>query len=486
MTKSLTAYCSWCYTKSEHDLCSEQWYSKNEYKCRNCGCYVVKCSICNEMAKGRLNDEQIEQLEKLDKKNDRKWFNKFNDGRKKIFCAQHDGTISDFELLTTRIKTIDEYQNIFKTKHINMVKTTKLAAGVLTTAGVVALTITSGGGAAAIACTAGKLGLLGSASTGTAISTLTGAALSSASLAAIGGSVAAGTTIITAVGAGLGGYTGGVIANRYAGEDKYFGIHNKRRKSSDKTIFINGFLKQKKVDFSDWRLGHLPHFPDDTIYGVTWGSKDLYELGKIFASGTSVEIAKKFLINLAKKGTKKVNPVAPLVTVLGLADNPWHVSMVRAAKTGAMLADAICRSEESGFRLVGHSLGCRVIYYTLQALSSRDKQLIEDVILLGGAVGKDDINAWKTAKKAVKGKIYNCYSEKDLVLSKLYRVANANLSHPIGISPIPSRINGIRNINFSSMINGVSAHMEWQNKYENVLTKIYGKNNATRANEIVI
>ncbi len=473
MTKTVKAYCSWCYKKGKHELCDTHWYSKNEYICENCKSFVVKCVACNEMAKGRFTDKQISELEKLAGDKGRKWISKLSDNWKDMFCAQHNGTISDFKLLTKRVNTLDKYPDLLKAKHINMKKTGTIALGVLTTAGVVA--ITAGGGAAAIAAAAGKLGLLGAASTGTAISTLSGAALTSASLAAVGGTVAAGTTIITAVGAGLGGYAGGVIANKYVGEDKYFGIYEKRRKSTSNTIFINGFLQQKKVDFSDWMIGHLPHFPDDTIYGITWGSKDLYELGKIFTSGVSVEVAKKFLFNLAKRGTRRFNPIAPVVTVLGLADNPWHVSMVRAAKTGAILADAISRSNEKSFRLVGHSLGCRVIYYALQALSTKSEKMIDDVILLGGAVGKDDKVGWKTATEAVKGKIYNCYSKNDMVLSKIYRIANANLSYPIGISPISGRIRGIRNLNCSTMITGNTAHMNWQNKYENVLIKIYGK-----------
>lgn len=80
-----------------------------------------------------------------------------------------------------------------------------LVAGVAT--GGAALTF-----AGPIAATAGAAGLLGSASTGTAISTLTGAALTNASLAALGGgAVAAGGGGIvagTAVVAGAGAVTG--------------------------------------------------------------------------------------------------------------------------------------------------------------------------------------------------------------------------------------------------------------------------------------
>lgn len=65
-----------------------------------------------------------------------------------------------------------------------------------------------------IATMAGAAGLLGAASTGTAISTLSGAALTNASLAAIGGGalsaggggMAFGTAVITATGSAAGRY----------------------------------------------------------------------------------------------------------------------------------------------------------------------------------------------------------------------------------------------------------------------------------------
>ena len=75
--------------------------------------------------------------------------------------------------------------------------------------------------APAIAGTIGGLGLLGSASTGTAIGTLSGAALTNASLAAIGGGalatggggMAAGTAIVAATGTATGlGISSGIAA----------------------------------------------------------------------------------------------------------------------------------------------------------------------------------------------------------------------------------------------------------------------------------
>lgn len=80
-------------------------------------------------------------------------------------------------------------------------------------AGTVAAVATAGAAAPAIAAAVGKAGLLGAASTGTAISSLNGAALTSASLAkmgagakAVGGfGMAGGEAVISTTGGILGG-----------------------------------------------------------------------------------------------------------------------------------------------------------------------------------------------------------------------------------------------------------------------------------------
>lgn len=461
-------YCSWCYQLSKQKLHEENILTKNVYKCVKCKNLTVECTACKNMAKGPLTEKQKEELEK-NSENNRGFLSKLGDNWKNEFCAEHDGSIADFTKLNSKIKRLDEYFDLFQPKSVNLTKVGAIAAGTITSAGIVGLTLTTGGGGAALAAAAGKLGVLGTATTGTAISSLSGAALTSASLAAVGGSVAAGTAIITAAGAGLGGVAGSLLTTKYVGEDKYLGFHNKKSSKNMKTIFINGFLQQEEVDFLDWTSAHEACFPEEGLYGMTWNSKDLYELGMAFADGVRTEIAKALLIKIAKSGSKKFNPLGPVVTAIGLAGNPWHVSMIRAAKAGAILADAIMRSKEAKFNLVGHSLGCRVIYYALEALSTNRNKKVEDVILLGGAVGKDDTTGWRRATSAVRGTVFNCYSKNDHILSKLYTIANANLSHPIGISKIPITQN-IKNIDCSNFIDG---HMSWKDNYEEILRRIY-------------
>lgn len=58
--------------------------------------------------------------------------------------------------------------------------------------------------------------------------------------------------------------------------------------------------------------------------------------------------------------------------------------MINAEKTGAMLAEAISRTEGQTFTLMGHSLGARVIFFALMALSTKEQKFIKDVVLWSG------------------------------------------------------------------------------------------------------
>ena len=138
--------------------------------------------------------------------------------------------------------------------------------------------------------------------------------------------------------------------------------------------------------------------------------------------------------------------------------------------TGILLADLMARTPGKRYVLVEHSLGARVIYDALEALSTRTKSpVIQDVVLLGGAVGANDEAGWTQAANAVSGTIHNCYSTKGVVLKAAYRGANAFLSEPIGLKPITSKNESIKNWDCSSLIDG---HMKWKPRFAEVLEHI--------------
>lgn len=136
-----------------------------------------------------------------------------------------------------------------------------------------------------------------------------------------------------------------------------------------------------------------------------------------------------------------------------MSTNPWHVSLVKAEKTGVMVADILyrCRRNAS-FILMGHSLGARVIYSALSTLSTAEEPIIEEVHLFGGAVGNQSKN-WQQAQKAVRGDSYNYHSNNDTVLKYLYSVGTFFSSDPIGRTPI-SNVEGVQNIDVTKQVSG--------------------------------
>jgi hypothetical protein len=388
-------------------------------------------------------------------------------------CAEHDGTIADFEKLNIKLSDLSEYETIFEKAKWNLAKGGKIAVGMI--AGAVVFGPFAYLAAPGVASGLGAAGLLGTASTGTAISALSGAALTSASLAALGpGGMAGGIAFVSAIGAALGGTQGAVVSNNYFGAIKDFKITKIKEGSGPALIFINGFLSQKNQDSSDWINAVSDKYPSNPYYYVNWEASSLYKMGSLLGKGIGGAAFKKFITELMKRGSKsfaqKLNPLNWAQAVAELIGNPWHTSMVKASMTGILLADLIARTNNpDGFILMGHSLGSRVIYYLLCALATKNTSQINDVFLLGGAVDRKDAKGWKDAIKPVKGRIVNCYSDNDSTLKFLYQGANALASSPIGLGDIEVYHEKFINIDVTSIIDG---HMQYKDKFGKILQNI--------------
>ena len=387
-------------------------------------------------------------------------------------CAEHDGSIASFEKLALKPDGISDYNLIFERRKINVLRIARIGLSVIAGAMIFAplAFLAAPGFAAAI----GATGLLGEAGTGTAIVTLSGGALTNASLAAIGGSMAAGVVIITAVGAALGGYKGAIVSNAYFGQIKDFRIckfENSPDSQKQAVVVINGW---GDLEVSEWERSLQEHFGDRTWYYVEWETTMLRKLGSM-AGNISKRSALKWFgewsVQASRRFPKLIGRISIVDSLSDLLPNPWHISMVKAQMVGVMLADAISRNPDWQFTLVGHSLGARAIYYALEALSTKDHPMIDDVYLLGGAVGggeKDNLG-WETAAKVVRGRIYNCYSRNDAVLKNLYKPANVFMSEPAGREPIVLRHLKIFNQDCTALIDG---HSVWKENFGEVLRRL--------------
>lgn len=457
---SLLAYCSWCGEKAPQKLVRRHYLQRNDFQCTACGSFTVECRWCKNMAKA----SPMEPTE------DAGFIKRLKEGWSNELCSEHDGSVADFTMLDARLSDLTDYVKIFKRKRSNLLKAGKIAAGSVAGAVVVGSMVVGGAGAP-IAAALGKTGLLGAAGTGTAISTLSGAALTSASLAAIGGGalgVGAGMTgglvILSAAGAALGGRTGGLVSNSYFGAVDDFKIR-KVNKGGDGpgVVFLNGFLSQKDQDWTDWADGAREQFGASPWYFTNWEAKSLYALGAMAMERPAAAAFGVFIKKLALKGTQKaaskLNPLSWAGLVADILGNPWHVAQFKAGVTGVLLADLLARTDRrQGFTIMGHSLGARVAHYLLMALSTKEEEIVEDVFLFGGAVGRTSAESWDKVSGAVRGNIFNFYSKNDDVLRYLYQGANALISKPIGLGPIENAGDKIINIDVSDIIKGHLGH----------------------------
>ncbi len=438
-------YCSSCFGYTKHKLIEQNYVRRNVYECANCKSKTLQCRSCDNFTRSG-----------------KKWDDEF--------CAEHSGQIANFKNLNKKLKSIDDYEEIFERDSINFKKVGTIAA--ITVGSVAMVTPLAFAAAPAIG------GALGATAFG-----LSGAAASSAGLAAIGGGslavgglgIAGGAAVIGAAGAALGGTLGGVVSNSYFSDVKDFKIKKIKSGSGPIILFINGFLTQKDDNTSDWEKQLKQLYPNNPWYYVSWESKRLLDLGKSIGVGLGKQAIneglKQFAKGAAKKAPGKLNPIGLVLSAFDIADNPWSVALVKAEQTGVILADILARTNDK-YILCGHSLGARVIYRTLDSLSSKDKQFVLDAHLLGGAIGSDK-ESWTIAKKAVSGNIINYRSDNDYVLASMYKLGTFFLSNPIGRHRID-----VDNIIDVDVTNTVSGHTEYKKNFSKIFYKTSRENSS--------
>lgn len=472
---NVVGYCSNCLEKTQHILINSNSVSRNLYECQRCETRTVNCLAidCTNMALASNSNQK--NFEKEDSAR-YKFTRYINDG----YCSEHNGAVANFDNLNMTLKDMSSHHKIWDNKKKNYSRILKISSGVVIGIIVGGTTFYFSAPALASAIGANSMGLM-SASTGTAINTLSGATLTKSSLAFIGGGAihtggilsfgqAGGTAVISGIGAILGGKEGASIVKAYHDEVEDFDVkkltkNNSYTKSS--AIFINGFLNQDIVTFNDWLKGIGLKFSYAKTYGVTWESKHNRDIGKLLTGDKAKKLFIKLLRNAAKRGSKqfgkKIASIGYITSLSDIIKNPWTVAKVKADMTAALLAEIISRREENSLiDLYGHSLGCRVISNTLQSLSTKDKKIIRNVYLFGGAVSREP-DIWKNCSDAVVGKIYNCYSDNDWVLKYLYKYAEFG-DKPIGLGHI-KRNEKVININVTDII-------ESHNDYKPSLPKV--------------
>lgn len=463
-------FCSWCFEKATCTLKEKNNFSRNVYLCDKCDHEIVKCRACDNKAKfstislkgGADNGTKTDNENKKEKEIG-VWSGNF--------CAVHEGTIAKFETLTWKLGSIGEYRDIVERKEANYKKIGTTAAYSIGGAAVIAPLALAAAPAIGGAVGTSLLGYSGAAATNAGLATLGGGAI-----AAGGAGMAGGVAIVTATGTALGGRYGAVISNSYYGDIDGFEIVRVKPGIQPTIICIDGFLSEDDKEAPEaWLKGIYKKYPDNEVYHVRWESKRLRDLASSVSFLSGKQAVKSGVFSAAMSASKaaagKIAPLGAAFQALGLATNPWSVASLKAYQTGALLADIIARTDKE-YILVGHSLGSRVIYSCLSALS-KSQNYINTVHLLGGAVNntcdedaKEDSVNWLELHKCVSGNIINYYSENDSVLKWLYTAGEAlrlEIGDPIGRNKISC--DRIINVDVSEYIDG---HTEYKGNIEKV------------------
>lgn len=340
------------------------------------------------------------------------------------FCGEHRHEIRSFERANERYASLDAIDDLrtFDAPNLARLTTTVLVAGV--GAAVVAPMVFFA--APAIGGALGASGLIGPALSGAAASSHGLAVLGGGSLAAGGLGMAGGTAVVTASGGALGSALGAVTATAYLEDDTSFKIEKLKDGVGSPVLVASGFMTEKQTAWHDWQRITVSRYPDNPVYRVHWGARELAAFG-VMAGLAGAKVAagavlKTFAMQAWKQGAKIIPPLGAALVAADVAKNPWTVAKSRAEQTAAVLADLLARVDGESFILIGHSLGARVMLATAELLATKSGgPRLEDVHLLGAAVGVG--GDWKRLNDSVSGTVFNYHSSKDQVLAKVYPTA---------------------------------------------------------------
>jgi len=416
-------WCSSCFQKTKHMKVKDSLLVPLAYLCKGCGSPTSVCLApqCSNMAVRRPGPARLPR-----------------------YCAEHRHDIPSFAKLTTRFEYLDDVNNWLNYEKKNFAAGTRVAS--VSTAGALAAAPVAFVAAPAVGALIGASALGGNLAGAAAVSHGL-AMLGFGSLASGGLGMAGGTAVVVASGSALGARLGGVTASAYASDDKSFAIHRIRTGQGSPVVFASGFLSEGRDSWDDWQSIIDERFPDNPVYRLDWGAKERKDLyaGVMNAGAKGVSFR---LLGGAAKGPFNALTAADMSA--RAARNAWNVAKVRADKTGAALADVLARTDDGPFILVGHSLGARVMATAASALGvDPSQEKLEAVHLLGAAIRSE--GDWRPLNDSVCGAVWNYHSSNDLVLSKLYRIAQLG-QKAAGNVGIKSRLSAIKNVNVSKTV----------------------------------
>ena len=332
----MKGYCSWCLKKVSPRIKEKATTTRTLYMCQKCKNSVVKCRACENYARWgkRL------QIDKMRRSIETKHHDQF--------CLEHRHEIPNFSTMSVSISEPSDYRKIYDYNSANLAKAGNIAlflgGGTLLGGPLFYMAAPAIGGAIGVVA-----GLSGAAATSYGL-----ALLGFGSLAVGGFGMAGGMAVCTAVGSALGGAVGAYIGNSYLGDIDNFDIKKVRHGKQPAVVTINGFLSEQdnknEKGYQGWQEIIQKHYKNNEWYHVYWESKNLWDLGSHLltnvASGGVATTISRAALHATKLAVKKVGPAATITQLIQLSKNPWHVALVKADKTGALLADILSRTNK--------------------------------------------------------------------------------------------------------------------------------------------
>lgn len=237
-------------------------------------------------------------------------------------------------------------------------------------------------------------------------------------------------------------------------------------------IGVSGWVTSTKDYIAPWTCVNVAA---SDRYAIVWCTQELVALssalGGLIAKGAAGQAARYGVQHLLAGASGLVTALGPTV-ILGAAaglliENAWTIAADRSDKSGRLLAHILMEGGSGGrpVTLVAHSMGARLAVSSLLELAAHDARgLVQDVILMGTPLTLDDA-IWTPARRVVAGRLINCYSSKDWLLSVMYW---QGVSKPAaGLMPIPT--SGIDNLNCSEIVSG---HADYVDKLDEILEDV--------------
>ncbi|KAJ4271537.1 hypothetical protein NW762_000241 [Fusarium torreyae] len=234
------------------------------------------------------------------------------------------------------------------------------------------------------------------------------------------------------------------------------------------TIGINGWLRDEDDVTKPWRILN----DDSEVFALRYEMKSLIALGHALRNMVESFAWKKLKVEIIKR-TVFATLLAALWPIQLLAaasniDNPFGHAHNRSRKAGQLLADALINKVqgERPVTLVGYSLGATAIHACLQSLAERHAFGLIDTVVIIGAPAPSAPPHWRTLRTVVSGKIFNVYSENDLILGFVYRAH----SLAMGVSGLQNiqEVEGIQNLDLSDTVSG---HLRYPDLIGEILNK---------------